>query len=64
MGIINPTSLAPTQHQASLDITQPLSDAIIEQKPYNHEVTAKQQLAKEKENCYYSKDISYIPPIY
>ena len=46
LGIINPTTLAPTQHQASLDITQPLSDAIIEQKPYNLEVTAKQQVAK------------------
>ena len=72
LGIINSTTLVPTQHQASLDITQPLSDAIIEQKPYNHEVTAKQQVAKleakKKKDMLltkkYLKDISYIPPIY
>lgn len=39
---------APEQLQASVEISQPLSDAIIEHKPYDREVTSQQHQAKTR----------------
>ena len=48
LGIVNPTKNAPEQLQASVEISQPLSDAIIEQKPYDRVVTSQQHQAKTR----------------